>query len=590
MAMKIPDAGNPFGVGITPQSTQQMGLVATPENEHSPGALAKRLGGAADKLSETALKWQKQQEDTRVQAFANDMKEDLVALESDPEHGYSTLLGKNATERPGGKDLVTEYLDQFDAKVKARTEHMGINERRRAMELADAARASFHNKLNLHLIKQAGAVKQAENQRTFNNALPGVTSDDKEERDTSFAIIRAMTDEMARENGVEPDYSKTLGVAHAMRIEFLVDDGRYDEAAAWLKDHKGEMGAIQYKQTKSLVDRGLETKRTGDYASKIILSGKSDAQMLRDVEKLDSKYRKGVRSIVQQHITTQEAIRRQEVQDLTLDAWNIIVSGEDLPITMRADLEQKAPQKLVAIDRYLNARKNGQKVTTDPGTFNQLWKMAQEESEDFSRVNLIEYSGALSPADMSRFLNMQKGIAREDRRAYMAAVSARIEQERASKNANSIKSAALALWNEELENTKAKSVPEARRKELLNQLFKLEDTYGFWSSDKRQWEIISASQEKPSAAVFSAVHGQDAVAVRNGLEKKGIKPIVWNDKVKTAGQSYINTGKWPANVMKAATRVLSEDLKNDPQNEDLKNPSQDLINFYCATLFSEGKF
>ena len=60
MAMKIP-MGNPFGVGITPQSTQTMGLVATPETDHSPDKLAAKLDQAGEQITKSALAWQQEQ-------------------------------------------------------------------------------------------------------------------------------------------------------------------------------------------------------------------------------------------------------------------------------------------------------------------------------------------------------------------------------------------------------------------------------------------------------------------------------------------------------------------------------------------------
>ena len=589
MAMKIP-SGNPFGVNITPQSTQQMGLVAMPETDYSPDKVAAKLDQAGDQITKSALAWQQEQNNTRVQMFSNDIKELANDLETNPNTGFANLQGRNATERPGGKDMPTEVIEQFDARVQALMQHMSPAARKAAQQVADATRANLQFKANKHLIEQSAVVKQHENLRSLNAAMIDSQSDDAETRNSGFYVGRLLTEQMAREKGVwPPDYSKTLGVMHGTRIETLVDGSRIDEAKEWLKANKHEMSADQYKAAKDLIEKGADNKKAADLSSKIIASGKSDAEMIRSVEEVDPKHRNSVRKIVQQHISTQEAIRRQEVQDLVTESWGIAVNGGDIPLSMRAELEAKAPQKLASIDRYLNSKNGGKAIKTDRGTWEYLWNMAQEKPEEFARINLTEYLGELSESDASRFASIQKGIAKEDRRAFMREVKSLIKKQKLDKNAYAIESAAVALWNEELENTKAKSVPAARRKEMVNQLFKVEDVAGFWSFDKPQWEIISSSDSKPSEAVFAAVYGVNPKDIRANLEKKGVKPTVWNEKTQRIAVHYVRNNQWPKEVRDAAMKRLELYRKQMPNEVRFKNPNQQIINALCQQLYERGE-
>lgn len=588
MAMKIP-MGNPFGVGVTPQSTQNMGLVATPETEHSPDKLAAKIDQVGEQITKSSLAWQQEQNNTRVQMFANDLKELENDLEMNPETGFTRLQGRNATERPSGKDLSSEVLDALDSRSKVLMDNMSPIARKAAQQILDATRNSLQLKVNKHLIEQAAVVKQHENTRTLNTAAINAQSEDEQTRNSGLYVARAMTEEMAREKGVwPPDYSKTLGVIHGTRIETLVDDSRIDEAKAWLKQNKHEMSADQYKAAKELIDKGYTTKHAGDLASKIIASGKSDAEMLRDVESVDPKYRKQVRSAVQTHITTQEAINRQEVQDLVTDAWGLAVNGGDIPLSMRADLEAKAPQKLASINRYIEAQKHGKQIKTDRGTWNFLWNMAQNEPEKFARINLQEYMGDLSTSDVVRFQGMQNNYAKADRKAFMNSVRKQIKSEGLDKNSYEIESAALALWNDELERNKAKTVDPARRDALLSQLFSEVDVKSFWERDKPQWKVIANSQDKPNDAVFAAMAGMDEKTVIGKLKAKGINVPVWTNKTQTAASYFAVNGMWPADVRKAAMKQLDDWRKAGDQRA--ANPSQKMINDMCKYLFERGAF
>lgn len=585
--MRIP-GGNPFGVNVATQSTQEMGLVAAPETEYSEAGLAKKLDGAGKQMMATAQKWVQEQDNTRVQIFSNDIKDLENDLEFNPETGFSTLLGRNATERPSGKDLSTEVLDAFETRAADLMKNMSPAARRSAQQVLDATRSNLQNKLNKHIIAQSAVVKQSENARTIDGAYKDAQSDDEQTRNSGFAVLRAMGQKDAQEKGVEFDPSKTVGIAHLDRIEVLVDDSRLGEAKAWLKNNRDEMSAAQYKSAKELVDKGYTTKHAGDLASKIIASGKSDAEMLRDVESVDPKYRKQVRSAVQTHITTQEAINRQEVQDLVTDAWGLAINGGDIPLSMRADLEAKAPQKLASIDRYINAQKHGKQIKTDRGTWNFLWSMAQNEPEKFARINLQEYMGDLSTSDVVRFQGMQNNYAKADRKAFMNSVRKQIKSEGLDKNSYEIESAALALWNDELERNKAKTVDPARRDALLSQLFSEVDVKSFWERDKPQWKVIANSQDKPNDAVFAAMAGMDEKAVIGKLKAKGINVPVWTNKTQTAASYFAVNGMWPADVRKAAMKQLDDWRKAGDQRA--ANPSQKMINDMCKYLFERGAF
>lgn len=589
MAMKIP-MGNPFGVGITPQSTQTMGLVATPETDHSPDKLAAKLDQAGEQITKSALAWQQEQNNTRVQMFANDIKELANDLESNPETGFSKLQGRNATERPGGKDMPTEVLEQFDSRVAALMQNMSPIARKAAQQVADATRINLQAKANKHLIEQAAVVKQHENLRTLNAAMIDAQSDDEQTRNSGFAVGRAMAEAMAREQGVPVDYSKTLGVMHGTRIETLVDDSRIDEAKAWLKANKGEMSAAQYKASKELIEKGVDSKHATDLGSKIIASGKSDSEMLRAVEDVDPKHRGAVRKIVQSHITTQEAIKRQDVQDLVTNAWSLIANGGELPLSMETDLEAKAPQKLISMRKYMDSRHYGKKVKTDRGTFNWLWTMAQERPEEFARVNLIEHMGELSETDLARFTSMQKIQAKEDQKAYMALINRKIKDEKADKHAYEIRSAAMSLWTAELEATKAKSVDASRREAMVTQLFSTAES-GWFSSDK-QWEVIYDNPSKsPAAAVSEAMYGKtvEHKEVEKYLRARSVAiPEKWTEKSIKAAHEYTITGYWPAEVRNAAYKTIEKWRKSgDARAKDM---TQQKIEKLCKYLFEHGAF
>ena len=259
MAMKIPGAGNPYAVDVTPNSTQNMGLVEMPDTPFSEGKIAAQIGGAIDKGLELYAKWQDKQDGLQATSLINEMKEGLSKIESDPTTGYLAQKGENAVNRLSGKSLLDEKDEEYRQLRDKLLQRAGnANVKRMVSEYYDATRIGLIDGINRHMIAQQGVIAESVSRKNTELAYKDVQSQDPTTRNSGYHVLKMQAVEAAMRKGVEVDYSQTVGTAAVMDIENHLDRGDVNGASAVLNERQEMMSAEQVQRAKRLIKKGRE--------------------------------------------------------------------------------------------------------------------------------------------------------------------------------------------------------------------------------------------------------------------------------------------------------------------------------------------
>lgn len=116
---------------------QQVRLNPLPGPRVSPdtGPNAGQILGAGlqqfgQNVQQFAAREQDMADDLRVEDSINRLRERQLDLTLNPQSGYSTQLGKSVIERPSGKPLTDDYLEQFQSTVKELGERLTTDRQR----------------------------------------------------------------------------------------------------------------------------------------------------------------------------------------------------------------------------------------------------------------------------------------------------------------------------------------------------------------------------------------------------------------------------------------------------------------------------
>lgn len=576
MAMKIPSSGNPFGVSAEVQSTREMGLVKAPESEFSEAGLAKQLGQAGDKILAAAQKWQEEQDNTRLDDFANQLKSLESDLTYNEETGYARQLGKNALERESGRTLADEVQDRFTEEGRKLMANMSPRVRRRAQELFDATSVTLNNNVNRHVFAQSIEWRKSVTQETLARASAMTQSDDLEERLSGFAIAREATKRRAHDLGLEVDLTVTVGKSHVELLSRMIDEGRLDEAKEWFGQYKHEMSGSQIAGIDKLMT-AKETEVTGKaLGEKLYLENGSDrAKAYKQLDDVDERYRETAKKGIDAAYQRDEAIRKQENEENEKEAWQFLVNGEAVPLSLEQEIKEKDPKTWRSIETYLRAKEKDTPVVTDLPTWDRLLRMVTANPEAFRSIDFTTYKGTLSETDIKTLQNMQKNLPGKQFDGFMSEVRLRCKIENIQKPEaiQKVEQAAAALFADYQSRSKMNVLDGRVQSDLIERVFKGYDTE-WYLPNKSGHEVIGERSVgvRPSNAITSIAYGMTYDEIRNQLQAKGVKttPTMTSDQL-SWGTYYIKNDRWPQQLINDVTRSLEAAKKKGEFPKEIDN-------------------
>lgn len=284
MAIKIP-GGNPF-VDVQVGSTQEMGLQSAKEGEWSERKQFEGLSGTFGKAMED---YQKSIDETvtRDNMLAlNDAVDDIL---NNKETGLLNRKGKDATTTKNGMSLQDQAMDELKRRYDDIAKGAYNKRQREAFgKFYGSVAASVQQKTAAHVIKQQAVFEADVHRREMDKALKDMLSGDPELIKSGEAALRVLTQEMASKNGLEVDYTETIGKAQAMRVSALLDADDVEGAKALLQEAKGDMSAADLHRCQRLVSMAEKRKAKANgiaNAQQIMESQFSDFGVTRNVVK-----------------------------------------------------------------------------------------------------------------------------------------------------------------------------------------------------------------------------------------------------------------------------------------------------------------
>lgn len=222
MAMNVPD---PYGVDVAISPTKEMGLVEANNNRHSELNALSTLDQSTKDLADMTQKWQDEQDSTRAKDLINQIHGNREDLTNNPESGYKTLKGINALQQPNGQTLQDNVLGKYDEFVSGLLVNENSNVKRLVKQYSDADRNSLLNAINVHVIDQGDVYRKSVDERSLDIAMSRALSDDPTESHDGEVAVKWFVDQKAAQDGVEPDYTKTLGKVSMERFLREIDNG-----------------------------------------------------------------------------------------------------------------------------------------------------------------------------------------------------------------------------------------------------------------------------------------------------------------------------------------------------------------------------
>lgn len=242
--MKIPRIEN-FTVGAQPISGGQVSSVPIAD----AGAGVRQTGAVISQASAHAADFISKLTEETNRIIADDalaqVKDYAIDLRLNPESGFLSLKGRNALDRPNGKDLLSEYNEYLDVKNQEILKTLK-NERQKEIyqQGLTGIRQTFDQQIQSHLLQENRNyhVQASSSGITMAGRAFALSSSD-EERDA--ALIRMETN-LRRLQNIEGWDDETFALkamevgdnAVRLAVDDLMDSERFDEAAGLVEKYK----------------------------------------------------------------------------------------------------------------------------------------------------------------------------------------------------------------------------------------------------------------------------------------------------------------------------------------------------------------
>ena len=525
MAIKVP--GNPFGVDVQAGSTQEMGLQSAKESEFSARKSWEGIGGTFGKALES---FQKDIDETITRDNMLSLNEAVDDILNNEKSGLLRRKGKNALELNNGMTIQEEAQNELKRRYDEIAKGAHNKAQKSALEkFYYNSLTSVQNKLSMHMVEQQAVARKNQRDRENDYAAKSILSNDPERQKSGTLIIRKNIEDAAREAGVEPDYGSVLGEIHALKVSQLITENKPKEAEAWLKEHKDEMSAKQYGTALATVKKGVYENENSEIAKKIWIESKGKGEdALRAVAKVDATRQKDVRKLVQAYLTADEQIAKQERKNIRVATYQYIAQNMgigkpiELPFDMRQTMLEVDPAALVRVEKLVDTLNSGQSVKTDVHTWEQLYRMAQEQPDQFQKLNLIEHLGELSPADFKFFRKMQDRKFTTQAKSFLGKVGREIDGDKKLREHKAeILAAASRMWDEATENG---VIDEKQQQELFKNVFAETSSRGWFGTTTKNWKLVNKNREiSPSAALFEREWGIPKAQAEKAMLGLGVK-------------------------------------------------------------------
>lgn len=593
--IKIPHADNPFGIGVDVQSTHEMGMSAVPETQYGGARMAKELESAAKA-------WQMEVEDTLAQDLMNELEQERLQQQDDPETGWKNQLGKNALERESGKSLTEEAQENFKQSYETIRKKAGTQRVRRLFDnFYKGADVSLTNNVNAHVNKQFLSYQADTEQATLNNAFKQGLSDNPEEAASGLAVSRAVVEKMYQRSGLKTDYSKGPGVIHTARLGKMYDDGNVQEADAYLEANKHEMSAEQVAQVQRVQKAAQKEADIETQAQKIITThGDSKEGMIKALREANAlagtKDGKHVNARVKQHYALLGEEWKLRGAEAAQVAMKELEEKGKIPPSVMEDLKEYAPE---TYNRIQKLQTEGTARETDTNTYTGLMMLKEADPISFSRIDLSTYRAVLTERDLNYLKTQQKNLGSDQLREFNRLVEGVIRSNKSLRK-DLQKAAEFRAGAVEYFVAQAAARKEPFKFEELNRMVDgLSKGYRENTFFDDSYPLYKQIKEPVNNFYFDV--GEDKAKAKlkqdfPGVNAKQLNKVYQTSRGRYIVEHYSVMGFFPAGVTAEARKQLVEEIdrqwKTDPKFAGKPKPAitQEMINKTLIQLyFGAGK-
>lgn len=257
------------------------------------GQAGEALGQAGGVAAKIATDMQREANELRV----NDAMNQYIRAQTDARVEVLKFKGKDALERPDGKNLPDEFSERLDATTRKIAEGLG-NDAQRSAFSGHAARATaqFRGVVTQHMVAQQEVYADQTDKAALDTATHRGTLlwGDKEALDGSKATITRAVDAIAKRKGFSPE-ARDMALLDAMSplhmgvMKGMITAGQANAAKAYYEENSAGMSMQARAQMQGVVKQASDVQ-TGDAAADAAWSasgpqGANDAVKLFDLEK-----------------------------------------------------------------------------------------------------------------------------------------------------------------------------------------------------------------------------------------------------------------------------------------------------------------
>ncbi|SNR73824.1 hypothetical protein SAMN05192560_0784 [Methylobacillus rhizosphaerae] len=395
--------------------------ISTPELPDIAGQqtqqMARGMMQSGGELSKVALDMQREVDDSINTEGMND----LMKSSTDLELSALQLQGKNALDRPDGKSLPDEFVEQLNNRATEIESNMKTdNQKKRFRMEANQVSQQLYGKLSKHMVQQQkvyqveGIQSRIETAQNRASLLYG----DAEAVAQSQNAISASVDELLNMQGLAGDKDirearmmEALTPLHAGVINGLADSGRVDLAKEYYDKNSATMSLQARSNAMKVLEEGQREARGQAYTEQFLSEAGGDVSKALALarEKLSGKDEDDVVSRIKNIDAERVTLRERAQKDAADQAWQLLAAGRRIPPSLYASMDGR---DVATIRQHIA---NGSPQRTDVSKWLEFVNKTPAEMEAMDPVTLLrDYRQYFSDSDIRQADEMIRGIKSKD--------------------------------------------------------------------------------------------------------------------------------------------------------------------------------
>ena len=422
---------------VSPAAGNLNRFTATDAANYAPEQLkqmGQALSGAGQMASKAAIEAQDEANNLRVNEAMNKAVALRMRLTYDKAEGFKNFQGKQAIDvDKDGKSLDQRYMETYNKELADITASLG-NDAQKAKFNAHIGQVTnqFSASLQDHLIGEQknyekgvriGTIKVAQDAgvQEWNNP-------DSVAQARGAIVAAVNSDKSLSPEAKAAMLIEATSPLHAGVLAASIEKGNFDYAKEYMGQFGKEMTAESRQRLQSALDIGERTAKIQTYADDLMSKDMPMAEALAKVrEQFSGKDEKEAVQEIHTRYQEKELAKTQDVKQLGVSAWSQVMSTGKLTATMRAELTARAPEELRQILDWQDAKRRQAKAEAEGGSaakegqFYGLMRMAAENPEEFTKLDLMKSEPYLSKSDFKTLVAAQANLIKGDNKEMESA-------------------------------------------------------------------------------------------------------------------------------------------------------------------------